>query len=122
LLLPPRCRYYAPEHRVLTHATKERFSAPFFYNPGFRTLVAPSAELGTPPRYAPCSWGYFRAQRFAGDFADYGTEIQISDYLLQGSDGWHIANQSNFLRQAEFGRPFDVEGNRAMLARPASSL
>ena len=25
-------------------------------------------------------WGYFRAQRFAGDFADYGTEIQISDF------------------------------------------
>ena len=32
------------------------------------------------PRYEPISWGYFRQQRFLGDFADYGKEIQIEDY------------------------------------------
>jgi hypothetical protein len=98
-----------------------RYSAPFFYNPGYHTRVAPSLELGSPPLYSPCSWGYFRAQRFAGDFADYGTEIQISDFSVGGSDHWHVANQAHFLEQAEFGRSFDVEGNRKLLARPSAS-
>jgi len=30
-----------------------------------------------------------------------------------------MTNQAEFLRQAEFGRAFDVEGNRELLARPA---
>jgi hypothetical protein len=33
--------YKAPLHRVLTHGTLDRFSAPFFYNPGYGTWVAP---------------------------------------------------------------------------------
>lgn len=111
-------RYHAPEHRVLTHPTKERFSAPFFYNPGFDTAVAPLPSLGT-PRYNECVWGYFRAQRFAGDYADYGTEIQISDFA-HGSGSWHVANQARFLQRADFARPFDVETNRELLSPTAS--
>mmetsp|Transcript_20309 Transcript_20309/g.61856 ORF Transcript_20309/g.61856 Transcript_20309/m.61856 type:complete len:390 (-) Transcript_20309:345-1514(-) len=111
-------RYYAPEHRVLTHPEKERYSAPFFYNPGYQTSVAPSAELGESPQYSPCFWGYFRAQRFAGDFADYGSEIQISDFSSGRSDDWHVNNQARFLQQADFGEPFDLEVNRGLLARP----
>lgn len=34
------------------------------------------------PRYKPISWGYFRRQRFLGDFADHGKDIQIEDYLV----------------------------------------
>lgn len=111
-------RYHAPEHRVLTHPSAERHSAPFFYNPGYETRVTPSLELGAPVRYSQCIWGYFRAQRFAGDFADYGHEIQISDFALSRSDDWHVRNQERFLQLADFCRPFDVEGNRELLARP----
>lgn len=35
-------------------------------------------------RYRPINWGEFRLKRFAGDYADQGTdEVQISHYLLQ---------------------------------------
>lgn len=34
-------------------------------------------------RYRSVNWGEFRLKRFAGDFADQGTEeVQISHYLL----------------------------------------
>lgn len=32
-------------------------------------------------RYNPVNWGEFRLKRFAGDFADVGTEVQITNYL-----------------------------------------
>ena len=41
----------------------------------------------------------FRPQRFAGDFADYGTEIQISDFA-KGSSSWHVPNQARLLPAA----------------------
>lgn len=35
-------------------------------------------------RYRPVNWGEFRLKRFAGDYADQGTEeVQISQYLLE---------------------------------------
>lgn len=35
-------------------------------------------------RYRPINWGEFRLKRFAGDYADQGTEeVQISHYLLE---------------------------------------
>ena len=76
-------RYRAPLHRVLTNAEHSRYSAPFFLNPGYDTVYAPlpSALHGTSPRYRPINWGEFRAGRAAGDYADVGTEIQISDFL-----------------------------------------
>ena len=43
---------------------------------------------------------YYRAQRFAGDFADFGGEIQISDYRLGGDPSWHVANQKRFVAEA----------------------
>jgi len=33
-----------------------------------------------PARYHGIEWGSFRGQRSDGDFADYGTEVQISQY------------------------------------------
>ena len=116
-------RYHAPEHRVLTSSSRVRYSAPFFLNPAFDSVVSPLPSLGT-PEYLPCVWGYFRAQRFAGDFADYGTEIQISDFAV-GPDGeptsWHVDNQARFMQKADFGAPFSVEANRPLLARPADA-
>ena len=113
-------RYFAPEHRVLTHPTKERYSAPFFYNPAYHAAVKPLPTLG-PPRFDELVWGYFRAIRFAGDFADYGTEIQIDDFRT-GSDSWHVANQSRFMAAADFERSFDIEANRRLLTRAAGFL
>ena len=40
------------------------------------------APLSGGARYRPINWGEFRAQRSAGDYADLGSEIQISDYLV----------------------------------------
>ena len=69
--------YRAPVHRVLAMRDGERFSIPYFYNPAYDTLVAP---LTGDPAYHPISWGEFRRRRAEGDFAAYGTEVQISQY------------------------------------------
>lgn len=40
-------------------------------------------ELQGPARYRTVNWGEFRLKRFAGDYADQGTEeVQISHYKL----------------------------------------
>lgn len=75
-------RYAAPIHRVRAMTAQDRYSAAFFHNPGYDATIAPVA--GGPPRYRPFGWGAFRAGRAAGDFANYGTEVQISDYRLEG--------------------------------------
>lgn len=76
-------RYCAPLHRVLANASAPRYSAPFFYNPSYATQYAPlpgMCDALNPPRYRPIHWGEFRAARAAGDYADYGEEVQISHY------------------------------------------
>ena len=35
-----------------------------------------------PPRYRELSWSEFRGRRTDGDYADYGAEVQISQYRL----------------------------------------
>ena len=59
-------------------------SAPFFWNPSYETICAPLPELLRDDRahYRPVSWARFRDQRSAGDYADYGAEIQISDFRI----------------------------------------
>ena len=108
-------RYFAPEHRVLTNPTKPRYSAPFFFNPAYTAAVAPLPSLGD-AQYDELSWGYFRAMRFAGDFADYGTEIQIADFAKE-SGSWHVANQAAFMDAVDFNTSFDVEAMRPLLTR-----
>lgn len=71
--------YKAPLHQVQANAEKERYSAPFFYNPAYEADVAPLA--GSNAKYRTINWGGFRSKRFAGDFADVGEEVQISHYL-----------------------------------------
>ncbi len=75
-------RYRAPLHRVLASAGHSRYSAPFFLNPAYDTFYAPlpGALQGKEPIYRPINWGEFRAGRAAGDYADVGEEIQISDF------------------------------------------
>lgn len=73
-------RYQAPLHRVLASKTEERYSAAFFMNPTFSTDCIPLVDQ--PARYKPVNWGEFRASRAAGDYANLGDEIQISDYRI----------------------------------------
>ena len=76
-------RYRASLHRVVADESAERFSAPFFFNPAYDTNYAPlpsSIDAQHPARYRAINWGEFREQRAAGDYADYGEEVQISDY------------------------------------------
>ena len=78
-------RYRSPVHRVLARRDRERFSAPFFYNPRYDTVCEPILDPGATraPRFRPVSWAHFRDQRSAGDFANYGSEIQVDDFLLR---------------------------------------
>ena len=74
--------YRAPPHRVLAMDRSERISIPFFYNPAYAAEIRPL--IGT-PHYRPLNWGEFRRRRADGDFADYGTEVQIGDWRVQAA-------------------------------------
>ncbi|WP_340645904.1 2OG-Fe(II) oxygenase family protein [Phenylobacterium sp.] len=69
--------YQAPLHQVLAMEDSERFSLAYFFNPAYSAVIRP---LGAPARYRDLPWGEFRRRRADGDFADYGAEVQISDY------------------------------------------
>jgi isopenicillin N synthase-like dioxygenase len=73
-------RFQAAEHRVLANAARERFSAPFFFNPSYTTDCVPLNVPEADAIYGPVNWGHFRTQRHYGDYADYGEEIQISQF------------------------------------------
>ncbi len=75
-------RYQAPLHRVLASTSEPRYSIPYFLNPAYDYNYSPlPATLEVdPPHYRPINWGEFRAGRSAGDYADQGHEIQISDF------------------------------------------
>lgn len=77
-------RYPAALHRVIANPRRERYSVPFFFNPAYSASYAPLAGAcrTEPARYRPINWGEFRARRAAGDYADVGAEVQISDYRI----------------------------------------
>ena len=76
-------RYWAASHRVCPIVDQSRYSIPFFFNPAYKTNVAPLVVTASePPRYRTVNWGEFRQARTDGDFADYGHEVQITDYLI----------------------------------------
>jgi isopenicillin N synthase-like dioxygenase len=75
--------YFAALHRVVASKRKPRFSIPFFLNPPYRLNYAPlptTVSDDRPPRYQQINWGEFRRRRVAGDYADYGVEVQIDQY------------------------------------------
>ena len=82
--------YAAPEHRVMASLERERFSAPFFYNPRYDADIEPitAGESGEAKKYNKLSWGEFRSKRFAGDYADLGKEVQIEDYRVVKVKEW----------------------------------
>jgi isopenicillin N synthase-like dioxygenase len=77
--------YRAATHRVLAMESRDRYSIPFFFNPASHATVSPlpSVVADSRPRvYRSIDWAEFRARRTDGDYADYGTEVQISQYRL----------------------------------------
>ena len=81
-------RYQAPLHRVRANCEAERFTAPFFFNPSYDTRYRPlpaTVDQKNPARYDAIQWGEFRRQRAAGDYANHGEEIQISQFRKQGN-------------------------------------
>ena len=75
-------RYRAALHRVRPVADQPRYSVPFFFNPAYETDCAPLATDAA-PKYRTVNWGAFRQARTDGDYADYGKEIQIEDFLVE---------------------------------------
>jgi len=75
--------YQAAIHRVLAMDATDRFSLPFFFNPAASCEIRPLPTVvneHNPSRYHSIKWADFRGQRTDGDFADYGTEVQISQF------------------------------------------
>ena len=79
--------YTAPLHRVLANAQQERFSAAYFFNPGYAYNYQPLAEApgDSQPRYRRINWGEFRSLRSAGDYVSQGEEIQIDHFRLDAA-------------------------------------
>jgi len=75
--------YVAPQHRVLAMQSHDRLSTAFFFNPAYAAVVAPLPRAGEAARYRGVPWSEFRRRRADGDFADYGAEVQISDYRVE---------------------------------------
>jgi isopenicillin N synthase-like dioxygenase len=76
-------RYFAALHRVRANSEAERFSVPFFFNPAYSANYEPlpgTVSCGDEAHYTTINWGKFRKLRVDGDYADLGSEIQISDY------------------------------------------
>ena len=76
-------RYVAALHRGVVSPDAERFSVPFFLNPSYETDYEPLPTMvdeSHPARYRSINWREFRSRRAAGDYADYGEEVQISQY------------------------------------------
>jgi len=77
--------YQAPIHRVLAMDSSDRYSIPFFFNPAATSRISPLPTVVSeqnPVRYRSIEWARFRGARTDGDFADYGAEVQISQYKL----------------------------------------
>jgi isopenicillin N synthase-like dioxygenase len=60
--------YKAAIHRVLAMDARERYSIPFFFNPAADCKVCPLPSV------------IGRGKRSDGDYADYGSEVQIYQY------------------------------------------
>ncbi len=76
-------RYKAALHRVRANSENERYSVPFFLNPAYSASYEPlpgSVDASDMAHYRAINWGEFRAARVAGDYQDFGEEIQIEQY------------------------------------------
>ena len=77
--------YCAAMHRVRAMDARARYSIPFFFNPAADSRISPLPSVidtTRPPVYREILWSDFRGKRTDGDYADYGTEVQISQYRV----------------------------------------
>jgi isopenicillin N synthase-like dioxygenase len=77
--------YHAAMHRVRAMEACDRYSIPFFFNPSASTRVDPLPTVvsdARPGRYRSIEWAEYRGKRTDGDYADYGTEVQISQFKI----------------------------------------
>jgi isopenicillin N synthase-like dioxygenase len=77
--------YQAAIHRVLAMESHDRYSIPFFFNPAATSTVRPLPSVVSKhhaARYRSINWSDFRSKRTDGDYADYGPEVQISQYRI----------------------------------------
>jgi isopenicillin N synthase-like dioxygenase len=75
--------YHAAIHRVLAMDSIARYSLPFFFNPSASSRISPLPTMVSeqqPSHYHTIEWSSYRGQRTDGDFADYGSEVQISQF------------------------------------------
>ncbi|KAA8545897.1 hypothetical protein F0562_020652 [Nyssa sinensis] len=79
-------KYESVEHRVMVNSQRERFSIPFFLNPGHHVMVEPLEELTdeqNPAKYKAYNWGKFRATRIRSNFKKLSVEnIQIHHFKI----------------------------------------
>lgn len=115
--------YISACYRVLLDSIKHQYSTRFFYNPGYSTIISPCKELESRDggKFLPCSYGYFRAVRYAEDLAHFGREISVSDYKV-GSDSKHPEIQERFLRNADMNQPFNVQNYRKWIHSKEDNL
>jgi isopenicillin N synthase-like dioxygenase len=77
--------YHAAMHRVRAMEACDRYSIPFFFNPSAATRVDPLPTVisdDRPSRYRSIDWSEYRGKRTDGDYADYGAEVQISQFRI----------------------------------------
>ncbi|KAM7479222.1 hypothetical protein LguiA_027435 [Lonicera macranthoides] len=70
-------KYESVDHRVMVNSERERFSIPFFFNPGLDVMVEPLRELlddQNPPKYKPYNWGKFIATKSLSNFKKLDVE------------------------------------------------
>lgn len=80
-------RFRAPLHRVHASKDRDRYSIAYFLNPDRDCVVQPllqSVPGVERPLYRSIRWGEFRDLRAQGDYGDYGEEVQIAHYRLEG--------------------------------------
>lgn len=80
-------RFRAPLHRVRASKDRDRYSIAYFLNPARGCVVQPlfpPTGQQSHPRYRPVQWSEFRDLRAQGDYGDYGEEVQIAHYRLDG--------------------------------------
>ncbi|KAI4997866.1 jasmonate-induced oxygenase 2 [Hordeum vulgare subsp. vulgare] len=77
-------RYESAEHRVSVNSDKERFSMPYFFNPGSDAMVEPLEEMVSderPARYDAYNWGHFFSTRKNSNFKKLDVEnVQIAHF------------------------------------------
>ncbi|KAF5183911.1 2-oxoglutarate and Fe(II)-dependent oxygenase superfamily protein [Thalictrum thalictroides] len=82
-------KYESVEHRVMVNSERERFSIPFFFNPGHEVMVKPIEELiseESPAKYKEYNWGKFFKTRKTSNFKKLDVEnIQIHHFSISDS-------------------------------------